>query len=271
MIKKYLTSKLFTIFLLTLFITISPLVLADYIPPSGQKESSDNSKPGGIRAYVPPPDQKESSDYSKPGGRRGCDTNKIPLTVLAPKKYVGYTASSHPTFAWYSSDSQPVEFRLFKFDKNGVPEQLSSPINNPGTPGIKIYSLPKNQPGLKVGEIYLWQVSIKCPQGLALSRAEFTVIPLPTKLSKKIAITTNEIDRLNLYAQSSLWYDAFAEALVLAKTKEVTQPLSSLLQNLATGDIPDEKNNLKKSEILELKKHVENLQNIAAIKDIQIN
>ncbi len=248
--KKYLTYKLFTICFLTLFINISLSVLAD---------------------YVPPPDQKESSDYSKPGGRRGCDTNKIPLTVLAPKKYIAYTVSSHPTFAWYSSDSHPVEFRLFKFDKNGDPEQLDSPIDHQGIPGIKIYSLPKNQPGLKTGETYLWQVSIKCPQGIVLSRAEFTVVSIPTELSKKIARTPNQIDKLKLYAQSSLWYDAFAEALVLAKTKELTQPLSNLLQDLATGDIPDEGISLKKAEILEFKKHVENLQNIAAIKDIQIN
>ncbi|MDJ0696019.1 MAG: DUF928 domain-containing protein [Mastigocoleus sp. MO_167.B18] len=250
MMKKYLIHKLFIVTLLTSFITISPSVLA---------------------AYVPPPDQKESSDYSKPGGRRGCDTSKIPLTVLAPKKYVGYTFSSHPTFAWYSSGSESVEFSLFKFDKNGDPEPLGSPINTKKAPGIQTYSLPKNQPGLQIGETYLWQVIITCPQGLLLSRAEFTVVPLTTELSKKIAQTSNELDRLNLYAQSSLWYDALAEALTLAKTKGLTKPLSSLLENVADGDIPHEGINLTKPEIEGLKKHVENLQNIAAIKDIQIN
>lgn len=250
MIAKLFRVKLITIFSLTLLLTISPSVFA---------------------GYTPPPDQKRSSEYSKPGGRRGCNTSKIPLTIIAPKKYVAHTVSSHPTFAWYSSDSQPVEFRLFKFDKNGEPEQLGSPIESKGEPGIKTYSLPKNQPGLTIGETYLWQVAIKCPQGVLLSRSEFIVVPLLDKLSEKIAKTPNQIDKVDLYSQSSLWYDAFAEALKLAQDKGLDQPLLNLLQEVAIADTPNNKNQLEKSEIQELQNHVENLQQIAAIKKIPIN
>ena len=250
MIAKFMRIKLVAICFLTLFLSISPSVLA---------------------GYTPPPDQKESSDYSKPGGRRGCNTSKIPLTVIAPKKYVAHTASSHPTFAWYSSDSQPVEFRLFKFDRNKEPEQLGSPIKSKGEPGIKTYSLPQNQPGLAIGERYLWQVAIKCPQGVLLSRAEFIVVASPEKLSENIAKTPNETNKVDLYAQSSLWYDAFAEALKLAKEKGLSQPLSNLLQEVAVADIPNQKDKLEKSDIQELQSHVENLQQIAAIKEISIN
>lgn len=50
-------------------------------------------------------DRKPASDYTRSGGSRGCPSlaNKIPLTLLAPKTYIGYTFSTHPSFVGYLS------------------------------------------------------------------------------------------------------------------------------------------------------------------------
>ena len=247
MIGKLLKTKFVSDCLLTLLLSISPSVSV-------------------FAAYVPPPDQKQPSEYSKPGGRRGCDTSEIPLTVIAPKKYIGYTASVRPTLAWYSSDSRPVKLSLFKLDQNKIPQKIGSSIEFRGKTGIANYSLPKDKPGLEVGSHYLWRVSMRCPQGNLFSDAEFIVFSLPKAVSKKLRKTTNEVEKIDIYAELSFWYDAFAQSLQVAQEKSFKQPLCNLIEEVASAEISGENISPKKPEFQGLKKHADNLKKIAEIK-----
>ena len=194
--------------------------------------------PEAIAGYVPPRTQKPPSDYSKSKGvRGGCSENKISLTILAPKKYVGETISRYPTFAWFVSNSDQVEFRLFEFVPNGEVKQMGQKVLLPSSPGINKYSLPENQPGLAVGQKYLWQVSIRCPQSDSdlIEAAEFTVIQMPSTFSSKLSTIKDGLEKIELYATAGLWYNALESALK-AEDKKLGKVVTNLLQDLVKSD-----------------------------------
>ncbi|MDF5726753.1 MAG: DUF928 domain-containing protein [Rhizonema sp. PD38] len=221
--------------------------------------------PTAIAEYRPPRTQKTPTDYSKSGGVRGCPEDKIPLTILAPQKYVGETTSVHPTFAWFVSKSYDVSFRLFEFDQNGEPKDLIKPVSIQKSSGISNYSLPENQPALIIGKKYLWQVSIRCPQGDLIQAAEFTVKQTLSTLSNQFLTRKDGLQKLDLYAEASLWYNALEEALKLTENQK-EKAVSNLLRDLALSEQPqpDAKQNLTDANSQEIQKHINNLKQIAS-------
>lgn len=197
-----------------------------------------------LAAYKPPPKQKRPSSYSiTAGSRGGCEgIEAIPITVLAPKAHVGQTISTHPTFVWFvpkTSESLPVEFRLSEFDAEHKPTiKLSKPIilNRPS--GIAMYVWSKDKPDLKVNKTYLWEVRIRCdrnrPSEDLYSRAEFQVVSRGLNQTGTSFSAINAIDRVQVYAEVGLWYDAIAKALKLSPQSKLGREGSKLLQQLAS-------------------------------------
>lgn len=183
-----------------------------------------------IAGYVPPPTQQPPSDYTKSAGTRGCPEERIPLTILSPTTHVGHTTSKHPTFAWFLYSPHDTVFRLFEFDPNGDPKQLGEPIMRPSSKGINTYSLLKNQSGLAVGKKYLWQVSISCPDGALVQKAEFMVVELSSNIKSNQPKISHKAE---LYAEQGLWYEALEEALKLAPKGKLGETGSTLVQSLA--------------------------------------
>lgn len=212
-----------------------------------------------IAGYVPPPTQKPPSDYTKSGGARGCPEEAIPLTILSPTTHVGHTASGHPTFAWFLYSPHDTEFRLFEFDSNGKPKQLGKPIVIPGFSGINMYSPLENQPGLAVGKKYLWQVSVSCPDGALVQRAEFRVVELSSNIKSTTAKITNNYQKADFYAKQGLWYDALGEALKLAPKGKLGEVGSTLVQSLAQLE-----QQTQQSQEQEQEQRIKNLKAIAS-------
>ncbi|GAB1545176.1 DUF928 domain-containing protein [Scytonema sp. NUACC21] len=216
-----------------------------------------------IAGYIPPRDQKPPSESSRTGGGRGCPEDKIPLTILAPKKYTGETASRYPAFAWFVSNSYQVDFRLYELDSNNQPsKQIGEPVQVQSFPGIKRYSLPENQPGLTVGKKYIWQVAIKCSQGYLMERAEFKVVEMEPALSRQISATRDGAKKAELYAQSGLWYDSLDEALKVSEEKTPAKIVPSLLQDLIKFEEPDVTKTLPSAQHQEMQKRIDNLKQI---------
>ncbi|MDZ8078095.1 MAG: DUF928 domain-containing protein [Nostoc sp. SerVER01] len=207
-----------------------------------------------------PGDRKPASDYTRSGGSRGCpkSDNQIPLTLLAPKTYIGYTASTRPTFAGYVSSSHEIEFQIFEFVSNNTVTALSNPIKQNTSPGIFQVSLPESYPKLTVGKKYFWQVAISCPGDDLVERAEFMVVEIPSTIENKLLATDNGLQKSNTYAAANLWYEALAEALKSASPGKLGQVGSNLVQEFAKY----ESARLKDNEEL-VKKRIVNLQTIA--------
>ena len=187
--------------------------------------------------YVPPADQEPPSDYTRSGTaghRGGCQGNEaISLTLLAPQTHIGQTASTLPTFAWFVPNPENVtmEFQLFEYDLNDRPTKpIASLSLSPSSASIRKLSLPEKY-SLTVGKKYLWQIAINCSdsQPTLIARADIKVVSSP--------LTDPAVPPSNLtetYAQASLWYDALAQALEVAKQGKLGEDAAILLEELVS-------------------------------------
>lgn len=186
-------------------------------------------------AKFKPRDRKPASGYSSAGGRRGCGNNGgIPLTQLAPQTFISKTASTRPMLAWYMSNSQNVQFRLFEFDSANIPQQIGPDQEIPTTVGINKLKLPLNYPELTVGKTYLWQIEIECEKEPIINSAEFTVIN-PQSFAKNPFTDISE--RVNYYAENELWYEALEKALSATDNGKLGQIGATLVKDLAESEI----------------------------------
>lgn len=217
-------SRLINIFTLSLFMAVTPAAIADYSPGPNQKRATD-----------------KSSRSTSPRGGKECLEDRVALTVLAPQTYIGQTTSSHPTFAWFVSNSNEIEFKLFEFDSKEKLKQISTQIQKRQTSsGINKLSLPENQPGLVVGKKYIWQLTINCGLENLTQRREFMIIQMPAELSSNLSTAKDNVEKAKLYAKAGYWYDALAEALKFPNDQKSRKEVSILLQDLAQSEKPDQ-------------------------------
>ena len=219
-------NSLVTSCVLSLSLAVIPAALADYQPDPTQ----------------PPPKGNTTSS----GPRGGCESiDEPPLTVLAPHKHVGLTTSTHPTFAWFVPNSKPfpMEFTLFAYGPDNN-LKLVQKISLKSSPGIMKLSLPKDKPGLALGQSYLWQVSISCnpnsPSSDVVAEAEIQVVEMSPTLKNALSATENRLERAKLYAEAGLWYNALSEALGSAENARLGQVASTLLEDLAKLEKPED-------------------------------
>jgi hypothetical protein len=205
-------------FMLSVALSIAPVALAKYTPPkdpSAPKETVTNTTRGG-----------------------SCEANStVGLTALVPYSHVGETISGHPTFIWFVPDRTPypLQFRLF-----GAAGQPIYRTEIQSQPGIMSFTLPSNLPQLKVGQSYKWQVVLVCdrnvPSRNAVAVAEIRVVGPDASLQAQLAAAGTSQQRIALYAQFGLWYDAIAEARKASETSRNQGPVLELLDDLASSE-----------------------------------
>ncbi|WP_414624061.1 DUF928 domain-containing protein [Calothrix sp. CCY 0018] len=208
-------------------------------------------------AKYKPKNRKPASGYSGAGGSRSPDNGSIPLTLLAPKTFIGKTASLRPMLAWYTPNSQNVEFRLFEFESATRVKQIGEFKEIPTVVGINKLKLPSDYPELTVGKTYLWQISSDSAGGQIINRAEFTVINPTQSLTKKKFTTIPE--SVNYYAENELWYEALEEALKVKSNGKLSQSGSTLVQELAESEMLTG----SEAEINIIKRRIDNLEKIS--------
>lgn len=223
---------------LSLLLLFVPTIVYANNPPPPQKPAVNSS-----RTEKSTKRREAPSDYSRAGGSRGCPGEVIPLTVLAPNTFVGKTTSTRPTFTWFISKAQQTEFRLFELDANtSIPKRIGVPIKLQSTSGINQLSLPEKQPALIVGQKYIWQVSIDCPDSPLIQRAEFRVVQKPSALDGQLSRVVNSSQKAYIYAEQDLWYEALEEAVKVTPQRKLGQVGSDMVQKLAQSDnfIPEQ-------------------------------
>jgi hypothetical protein len=188
--------------------------------------------------YTPPPQQERAGDYAKSTGIRGelaCS-----LTLLAPKVYVGQTASVTPTFAWFIGDylgERDMDFRLFEFDNQGNIKQRGTSIKLQSQAGINQLSFPINQLPLTVGKKYLWQVAIRQNNNSWLvQKAEFKVVELPTNLQEELNYLTPS-EKAEVYAAAGFWYDGLTESLKTTQKGELNAQTIDFIRSLVQSEM----------------------------------
>lgn len=206
--------------------------------------------PTAQAGYKPPADTKTPppNTYTGSGTTRGCDGNSISSTILASGNRVGQTMSTHPTFVWFIDDEKPheMEFSLYEYTQNNQYNKIYQATKKT-SPGIMNFTLPKNESPLKTNQIYVSQIVIFCepnsPSTALVDQVYFEVVDVPVNLKSQLENTSNSLEKVNLYAESGLWYDAMKEALKLATPGKLGEVGATLLKELVT----EEKANLNQS------------------------
>lgn len=252
--------------LVLLFVAMLPFSAPTVLANTNNRPQASKPSVNSSRTQKSKKRRKPPSDYSRAGGSRGCPGEVIPLTVLAPDTFVGETTSVRPTFAWFVSKAQPTEFRLFELDAStSTPTRIGIPIKLKSRSGINTLSLPEKQPALTVGQRYIWQVSIDCPDSPFIQRAEFMVVQKPSVLDRKLSQVRNNSQKAYVYAEQDLWYEALREALKVAPQGKLGPVGSEIVQNLAQSDnlIPDkvtgDRLEVLKKEIQERRNYLEKI------------
>ncbi len=172
---------------------------------------------GGIQ--YSPPHRGDLGDESGVGaGSRGCQSQTPPvsLTALAPppNDHTALTASGHPTFVWYVSDtSVPIQFTLVEMKPEGRGgTTLLKQVLQAEKSGFMQLAMPKNLPELDPNKTYYWTVSLECNPERAdtyiVSKFWIKRAIMTPEQASKIAGATSEQERARLYAQFLYWYDA---------------------------------------------------------------
>lgn len=202
-----------------------------------------------LAEYKQPPEQRSPSGYSQSTATRGmCDRSGEgpPLTVLAPHKHVGQTATVRPTFAWFVPNSRPLpmEFTLREYVPGSKPKLAQKmKVSLQSTPGIMKLTLPSDEPGLVMGKRYIWQVAISCdrnkPSKDLVANAEIEVVEMSPALKRQLSTTMDRLKMADFYASAGLWYDALREALGPAEDSRLREVASTLLEDLANLEQPE--------------------------------
>ena len=211
--------------------------------------------PGYAGAYRNNTDDLPPNTGGRSGGSRGCSSevavaNDLPaLILLAPTQSSSQTISTRPTFAWFVRDggAWPMEFRLYEQDPASLETKLVAEIvdeNFKSAPGITTLTLSEAMPQLVVGRKYLWQVELVCdrnrPSGNPFAEAEIEAIAPSVTLNAQLAQAKNELDRVALYEEKNLGYDALATVLNATTNSQLEDWKVTLLDRIALGEAESE-------------------------------
>jgi hypothetical protein len=192
----------------------------------------------------------------QPGGTRpDCGTDlKPPLTALVPQSKQGLsqelTVSAYPTFHWYmpQNNNHPVaQFVLYKVTRlEPVIEEVevfSTKFQIPQRAGVASLKLPVEAmvPALAVGQDYRWQIQLLClDQDEEYVVNQFvegwiTRVQPSTDLTRRLNHAA-PADRIDIFAEAGLWYDALTQLTTLHRSKPQDQRLKQEWQTLFNSE-----------------------------------
>lgn len=223
--------------LLSVALWIAPRTLEKYRSP----KTPSAPKEAAIAKYRPPTKPSAPKETVPRASRGGsCESNaSTGLAPLVPLSHVGQTTAQHPTFIWFVSDRtpHPLQFRLY----TSTGQQLYK-TQMQSQPGTMQFTLPQDQLGLAIGQSYRWQVVLVCnpnvPSTNVVAASNIAVVKPSSTLQTQLAAAQTSQRRLDLYAESGLWYDAIAEA---SKSSQSQSAVLDLLNSLATSEAQSSK------------------------------
>ena len=183
------------------------------------------------------------------GSRGGnCDKPEKPITALVPEKNIGLTVSDRPTLWFYipyaSKPGFSAEFVLRDDRKKDV-YQTTLPV--PGK-GIVSVPLPETVPPLESGKTYQWVFTVICDSTDRMKddfvKGKVTREALKPEVQSQLEAATSERDRVIIYAENGLWYEAVTLLAELRRRspedKTFAEDWADLLGDVGLADMATE-------------------------------
>lgn len=192
------------------------------------------------------PDHRRGGGGSRPGATCGqLAAADSALTALAPlyEQYQGGEASlvfgttmaEHPTFWFYLPYSPPFTAIFTLWDSQGT-LVYEGEVSLPQQLGVIQLTLPATLPAL-APDTYHWYFKINCESDLVdyVDGLLQTLPPDPALSSQLENATPSE--RVALYAENGIWYEAIATAAELQDLNPVDPAWAALLEEVGLGAI----------------------------------
>lgn len=196
------------------------------------------------------------------GATRGdCFANKdeSPVALVPPASKMGETVAESPTVSWYMPKTQAsvmpsvmqfvlrdgeknevysVKYSLDKYEEETAEGKKKFVVV--GTPGIMSLTLPvaTSMSALKIGQEYKWELTVMCDSSdqstnILMEGGIKRVEPNPT-LAARLQQATPE-ERVTLYADENLWYNAVATLVELGRDRPNDPNLAAIWDKLLTS------------------------------------
>ncbi|MGA7932532.1 MAG: DUF928 domain-containing protein [Kovacikia sp.] len=160
--------------------------------------------------------------------------DKSGTPVKAPS---GQTSLEHPTLWFYvpytRSDvltvkPEAVELTLY-VDKGDKTTSYTTRVTLPETPGIIGVQIPPDFPALKIDQWYSWSFEVKCNDPTDSDRADQVAgliqrVDIDPAVKKQIE-TANPQQRVELYTENGIWFDALTALGELRRAQPIDQTL----------------------------------------------
>ncbi len=212
----------------TLLTSLLTLVALQIFVPSLSPTPSAPAQAGSSVKYQPPkrntPQRTEGTGVRSSSGFR-CPTSLNPLFIaaLAPTTHIGDTLAARPTLYTYFSGTEPIDIKLREI---GTITPVWTQTLQAPAPGFAAIAYPSDAPELTTGKQYVWSVEVVCDRNKRSLNKGYTSAKLqrieePATLKDVLAKATTPIDRAQVYAAQSLWYeaiDSLASASLAAPT-----------------------------------------------------
>ena len=189
-------------------------------PARGQQTA-----PAWISFGFVPPAENGKPRTNRAGGKRASlcenETPKPSLTLFIPPTNQGLTVGSHPTF-WVYLPPTSAQSMIWKLEdpQNNYYYYTTLPV--PETSGIVRLQLPETEPALEIGRTYKFTLAMTC--GLVLDPSDPTTHGWIKRIEPNATLAAQQgqgtaLEQATLYAQNSVWFDAFTRLADLRRAQ----------------------------------------------------
>jgi hypothetical protein len=163
------------------------------------------------------------------------------MRLLLPTDAIAVTIAAKPTLLVHlpATNAAGIELTLLDENRQGIYQTLL-PLTATTEARIVRFELAKAKINLEVGRDYSWIVTLVCGQSGAQPEDPFIIgsirrIQTDQILTQQLVTTVDSLDRVALYAEAGIWYDAVAELDLLRRNKPDDVALISAWNELLTS------------------------------------
>jgi hypothetical protein len=185
---------------------------------------------------------KGSRSSTNSGSRDDCPAVEKTITALIPKTNWGNTLAKRPKF-WFHIPYKQGRLTLILRNKTKS-MQANYQVMNGG--GIMGFPVPETLPALKVDESYYYKVYFSCNPKNQPSKTGIQGIvnrvPMNEVLQTKLSSATSIKEKIYLYANQGLWYEAITVLIESRSSGSIDKELEEYWSGLLSDSDVDLEN-----------------------------